>query len=267
MREYWKDWKFWDPKLNPLPENPATLHHVSIVTTCMDRCEDLKKTLKPNILSNADYENLQFVVLNYNSKDDMDEFMLGPEIKPYIDSGKVLYIKTKSPKHYSMSKSRNLAFRQAKDGIVTSVDADNFTGDGFASYLNKMGNLQPQKCCFCKGKRLIHGRIGFFKSEFENELGGYDEKIENYGAEDHDLMARAMCLGYTMMWWAGNSPSDFTKRIKTPRSLITKNFQEKSWKTSEYVNKQYVMEKLKKKDFVANVGVKWGYEPDLEIIR
>ena len=48
-------------------------YKVSICTTCMDRLSDLKQTLPQNIQDNLDYPNVEFVVLDYNSKkDDVD---------------------------------------------------------------------------------------------------------------------------------------------------------------------------------------------------
>ena len=260
-------WNFWDPKLEPLPESPKNNYHITVITTCRNRVSDLKQTLLRNIKDNEDYKNLEFIVLNYNSQDDMDDYMLGPEIKPYIENGKVKYIRTRFPKFYEMGHSRNVCIRASQDNsLITSVDADNFTGKGFVTYLNKMANASsnPQKTIYAKGKKLSHGRISLFKGGFES-IGSYDQELSGYGNDDASVMYRAMAMGFKFMWWSG-SPVDFTRRIKTPRSKVGECMVNPRWRETEAVNKQITMTKLKNKEFVANIGVNWGYVPDLEIV-
>ncbi len=86
----------------------------------------------------------------------------------YIKSGRVSYYRTDKPKYFSMARSRNIAFKVAKGEIVNNLDADNYTyspnyspKECWASYLNKMANQQKGKVIFAKGKRGMHGRIGF----------------------------------------------------------------------------------------------------------
>jgi hypothetical protein len=240
----WDDynWKFWKPNDEPLPEKAKRFRKISICTTCMDRTHDLKKTLIQNILDNSDYPNVEFVVLNYNSKDDMHEWVQG-ELRLWIKNGVVSYHRTKTPKFYDMAKSRNLAFSLAQGEICNNVDADNYTGKGFASVINKMAELCPDHAVFSKGKRLMHGRLGFYKDEFFEELGGYDEELVGYGFDDHNIMYRAMNNGYKMMWWGDVCPMS---RIKTPRGIVGKNMVNKKWKETEKINKKITMDKIKK---------------------
>jgi hypothetical protein len=121
------------------------LHHL---------CETLPKNIEDNI-----YPNVEFVILNYNSPDNLDEWM-----KQYVqlmDDGKILYLKESTIRFYSMTHSRNVAFKAATGDIVCNVDADNFTGN-FATELNRLANEMGTKTLFSKGKRLLHGRLGFF---------------------------------------------------------------------------------------------------------
>lgn len=259
-------WDIWEPDKNPLPKDPNGMSFISIVTTCMNRTHDLKRTLPTNIADNSDYPHLEFVIVNYNSSDDMDEYMTSKEMSPHIKSGKVRYLRTRHPKYYSMSHSRNIGFKNANGMIVTNVDADNYTGEGFASFLNLLSNIKPRKAFFAKGKRLCHGRIGMYKDEFEY-LGGYDESLEGYGADDSNLMYRAMAMKCKLMWWGGISPVDFTKRIKTPRSEVGKNMRNPRWKETEHLNKKLTMERLEAAEFIANIGKNWGYVPDLEEVK
>jgi hypothetical protein len=244
----------WQPKINPLPTEAKVNRKISICTTCMDRTYDLKTTYIKNIEENiATYPNCEFVLLNYNSSDDMDEWVKNNLMK-YIDAGILNYYKTTEPKFYNMSHSRNVAFKLAQGDIVNNVDADNFTGEKFAYLVNMLAELQDSKAVFAKGKRMMHGRIGLYKKEFL-ELGGYDEDLVGYGFDDHSVMYRAMMSGYKLMWWCGICKMG---RIKTPRKEITKNFEQKSWKETERLNKKIVYDKLEAGNLLANVGKHWG---------
>lgn len=252
----WDDykWKFWDPAV-ALPETPSIMRKVSICTTCMGRLKDLQATLVQNIKDNSDYPNVEFVVLDYNSNDGLYKWMID-SMRPLIDSGIVVYYRTTEPQYYNMGHSRNVAFKLATGDIINNVDADNFTKSGFASFLNIMAEVCTEHAVFCKGKRSIHGRAGFYKKDFI-ELGGYDEDLDGYGFDDHNIIYRAMALGYTMMWWGVGG---FYDRIHTPRGVITTNYspEHKSWRKTEEINKQKTFEKLNKGQFVVNQERHWG---------
>jgi hypothetical protein len=162
-----------------------------------------------------------------------------------------------------MAHSRNVAFLGATGQIVSNLDADNFTGHGFASYLNRLANLRSRRAIFAKGKRRNHGRVGMFKDEFI-ALGGYDEDLQGYGGDDHSLILRAMASGFKLMWWAG-SPVDFTRRIVTPREQVGKYMENADYRETERINRQLILEKLQRGEYVVNRNRPWGQVPDLEV--
>lgn len=256
-REMWKSWKFFDLKKDKIPTDEEVKKHrkITISTTCMGRTYDLKRTLIKNIMDNMDYPNVEFLVLNYNSKDDLDEWMKR-YVSPWIEDGTVAYYKTTDPEFYEMGHSRNMCYKLATGDIVNNVDADNFTGVGFASHINKLAEMQPENGVFAKGKRSMHGRLGLYREECI-ALGGYDEDLTGYGYDDHWLLIRAMQTGKKLMWW-GSQSMNFAERIKTPRSVVGNNMREKSWKTTENANKAIATEKFFKKEWVVNKDKPWG---------
>ena len=183
---YWKyiNQNIWKPY--DLSE-PEKYYKISIVTTCMGRLEDLRQTLPKNIEDNSDYEDIEFVIVDYNCPNGTGKWVKD-NFYDMIKEGKMIYCRTEEPKKYSMSHSRNIGFRIATGQIINSVDADSFTKEGFASYVNKLANEQPRKAIFGKGKRMLRGRLGFYKDEFVKQLGGYDEILGEigYGSEDHE---------------------------------------------------------------------------------
>src|SRR5690349_9158200 len=99
---------------------------ISFCIVCMNRLHQLEETLLQNIKDNEGYDNLEFVVLNYNSQDGMDEWVR-EHLSDYISIGKVNYYKTSEPTIFSHSHSKNLMFKLAKGDIVCNVNADNYT--------------------------------------------------------------------------------------------------------------------------------------------
>lgn len=240
--------KIWDGNITSEVKQE---YKISLCTTCMGRLHDLKDTLPVNIKTNKDYQNLEFVILNYNSPDGLDNWMRD-NMSEHIESGKVVYYKTELPQHYSMTKSRNLAFKLASGDIVNNVDADNFVNEGFARYVNVLANQQTEKAIFAKGKRMLRGRLGFWKKEFMEILRGYDESIEHYGHDDHDLMNRAWLAGFTLMWYGGKYyTSNGSKKHQT------ENMEEKNWKMTELKNKIISAENIIDGKIGGNSGA-WG---------
>lgn len=159
----------------------------------MNRVEHLQKTLPQNLKDNSDYQNIEFVILDYNSTDGLEKWMKKSWSK-WQD--KVVYYKTLEPQSYARSHSRNMVFRLATGDILCNLDADNFAGKGFASYINKVFStnneifLSAQK----EGLQDIVGKICFKRTDFE-KIRGYDEEIINYGFEDNDIKNRLIKSG------------------------------------------------------------------------
>ncbi len=257
MREVWDEWRWdiWDPVKEPLPETAKIHKKISICTNSMNRLHDLMVTLPVNIYHNRNYPNVEFVLLNYNSQDKMDEWVRD-YMMPYIEAGILIYVHTTEPSFYRPAHSRNVSFKVATGDIVTNVDADNFTGPGFAEMLNLLAQLRPERAAFSAEKILMHGRIGFYKKEWL-KLGGYDEDLVGYSWEDYNLLFRAMAAGFRLMWW-GHWGSRFTDRIFTFREDKVRYMECKHQVFTEFVNERFTLRKLDRREFLANQGREWG---------
>ena len=234
-------------------------YKISFCTTCMGRLYNLKETLLKNMQDNKDYPNVEFVVLDYNSNDGLGKWIKKKMMK-YIKKGRLVYYRTDEPKSFSMAHSRNIAFKVASGEIVNNLDADNFTShpeketpECWAAYLNRMANDCSEKVIFAKGKSGMRGRIGFYKKEFIDVLGGYDEDLLGYGHDDHDLVYRAWALDFIMYWWGGK----YYNRIKTSRQERNQNM-ERPWKVTENENKIKSAGNIQLGLFKANRGKHWG---------
>jgi len=174
------------------------MYRISFCTAIRNRLHHLKQTLKQNIEDNSSYPELQFVILDYNSDDGLTEW-ISTEMSFYLSSGKVVYYRTEDPAFFDRSHSRNLAFKLAEGDIICNIDADNFTGENFADYINNLFQSTPG--IFITSGKLeakirpdFLGRIGVRKSDFL-AVGGYDEKMDGYGFEDIDLINRLIRYG------------------------------------------------------------------------
>lgn len=265
----WNDynWDFWDREKELLVQHPKKFRKISICTTCMNRTYDLEKTFIQNIKDNEDYSNVEFVLLNYCSKDNLEEWVKN-NLMEYIEKGIVKYCKVLDDiSHYDMSHSRNVVFKLCENNsICNSVDADNFLGKtkdgtmGFASLINKMAEtINDRKAVYFRSKRLAHGRLGMKKEDFML-LGGYPEKLEDgtifegYGWDDKCLLYRAGALGFKMMWFCGDidvnrihSGKDKAKHMKNP-----------DWKQNEDLNYELTMKIMKSKEFIMHRDHHWG---------
>jgi len=237
------------------------MHNISFCITCMNRLYNLKETLPINLKLEQGYPFLEFVILDYNSKDGLGEWIKN-NMMDHIESGRISYYRTEEPEYFNMSHSRNIAFKVARGDIVNNLDADNYTAKDITNppeephsyFINRIANETiSKKVIFAKGKRGMHGRIGFYKDEFINDLGGYDEKLEGYGHDDHDLVGRAWALDYSMYWWGGQ----YCSRIKTSRVEKNANMRRR-WKETEKENKHKSAKNIKEGIFKANQRRLWG---------
>lgn len=174
------------------------MFRISFCTTVMNRLNHLKETLPANLHDNKDCADLEFVILDYNSDDGLEEYIYANYHRE-IDSKRLVYFRSQTSKYFDRSHSRNLAFRLASGQILCNIDADNYTGKGFASYiknkfdsdrnifLSTIGAMQV-------GRRDCLGRICVLKEDFFN-VGGFDERMSSYGFEDYDLVNRLSMTG------------------------------------------------------------------------
>lgn len=176
---------------------------VSLCTVCKNRSSHYKQTILQNIQDNLQNGNVEFILLDYNSGDDLEEWVK-LNLSDYIEKGILTYYKTFEPQYFNRSHSRNMAFRLAKGDLICNVDADNYTGYLFSSYLNEQFILH-NNVFFCAGGdddniacSDIGGRICMHNEVFQ-QIGGYDEAMVNYGLEDFDLINRMKMAGVNKM--------------------------------------------------------------------
>ena len=131
-------------------------------TTAKGRTQHIEQTLPANIRDNADYPNCKFVLVDYCDPGPLRKY-LRENHSPDIESG-VLAVyhyfgRVESPgihaepgdTPFRMAHAKNMAHRlgilEGAD-ILVNLDADNFTGPGFAVWVAEQFS---QRCALCNG--------------------------------------------------------------------------------------------------------------------
>ena len=171
---------------------------IAFCTTCMNRMHHLQQTLAKNIQDNYLPDDVEFVLLDYNSGDGLEQWVR-QNMQHYIDDGILVYYKTFEPECYFRSHSRNLAFRLANAELLCNLDADNFLGKGFASFM--IEEFSKQDKIFYTNNFSCNdtfGRMCVRNSDFM-AIRGYNESLTGYGYEDMDVFNRLKNIGLTQM--------------------------------------------------------------------
>ncbi len=104
------------------------MHRISLCTTCFNRTSQLKQVFAANVsMPFCREESVEWLILNYNSEDDLDEFML-PMIRNKTCN--IRYIKEISGRRWHLSLAKNISHTLASGDILLNLDCDNRIGRG-----------------------------------------------------------------------------------------------------------------------------------------
>ena len=174
-----------------------TLQTVSICTVSMNRLHHVKQTLPVNLKQNQQ-RGINFILLDYNSNDGLSDYVR-ENFQEEIRDGKLSYYQFKDAASFDRCHSRNLAFKLAEGDVVCNVDADNYAGDGFGRFVQKVFSREKHVCFTGldnEWKGDASGKLSVRRSDFIS-VSGYDEHFEGYGYEDLDLVNRLVLNGCT----------------------------------------------------------------------
>lgn len=185
----------------PLSQNPC----IAFCITCKGRVQHLEKTLPLNLPDNADYDNCKFIVLDYNSQDHLIPYLKATH-QGAIDSGKLVVYSYREETPFRVAHAKNMAHRlgilEGAD-ILVNLDADNFTGPGFAQFIAEQFRSEEDIFLWARmiqhGEdrlpRGINGRLVVPVKAFLH-VGGYDERFAVWSPDDKDFNLRLRRLGY-----------------------------------------------------------------------
>jgi hypothetical protein len=226
---------------------------ISFCTTCANRAHQLKETFRVNAPLVAAHPDVEWVILNYSSRDDLDSF-LADQLP--AASGRIVYAKQRADRPWHASVAKNAAHRIGRGRFLFNLDCDNFIGDA----------IEVIRTYTAQGCRLLHlwsglhqdgtyGRIGMMREIF-HAVGGYDESFYPMGYQDRDLLDRVSAWGAPIL------------QIPCETRLAVQNTKEEStrycanggytWRDYDRMNMQRSRANLAAKRFCANVEVPWA---------
>lgn len=224
---------------------------ISFCTSCMNRTDQLKETYISNIEDCIHYgSDVEFVLVNYNSSDDLDDWVRQSLMK-YIELGVVKYYKTNLPDHWDMSHAKNVSHRLAQGEIICNLDPDNFLGDGFYEFVKD--NLYLNKYAFVRKRGAgAGGRLAVHREHFY-KVGGYDERMcYGWGLEDGDMHLRLERFGLKRL-----KPKEFDI-VKHKNSRRTELAMEKDFKISREKHQAIMDENNKNETITVNTETGYG---------
>ncbi|WP_165852009.1 glycosyltransferase [Mucilaginibacter terrenus] len=174
------------------------MYTISFCTAIRNRLHHLRQTLPKNLADNAAYPALEFIILDYNSNDGLEQWIT-INMATHLAAGKVKYIRVADVEYFERSKSRNMAFNAATGQLVCNIDADNFVGKGFAHYINRCFHSDADIFLTAFSNEIANtpdflGRICCRRTDFM-QIGGYNEAMNGYGFEDYEIISRLKKAG------------------------------------------------------------------------
>ena len=172
-------------------------------TTCKGRSQHLKLTLPKNLADNADFPDCKFVIVDYSSTDDVSSYVYWT-FREEIASGRIVLYHAPEQEKFRMAHAKNMAHRLGileGGDILVNLDADNYTGPGFARYVAERFEQDSNVFLWAHvtktdgSQRGISGRVAVSARAFLL-AGGYDEKYVTWAPDDKDFNARLRRIGY-----------------------------------------------------------------------
>lgn len=191
---------------------------ISLCTPVMNRTQDLRKSMHARILAARLSPPIEFVILDYNSRDDLAEYVGSLELP---DGIKLTYAKYEGRNYYHQAHAYNLAILAGSGDFFTLMGADTYP---LGEYFNVVRKMASEGYIWMEDERY-RGAIACRRDEFI-ESGGFDERFESYGPEDRELAARltrrGVRKGILPRGLIGNFPTADEIKMENYRLRMTK---------------------------------------------
>lgn len=230
---------------------------ISFCTTSMNRLQHIKQTVEKNIKNASSYENFEFVLLDYNSKDGLGDWVKENLFK-YIENEKLKFIQTKEPRYWVAAHAKNIAHKMASGDILCNVDADVSIPEGFCEYINKIF-LKPKTIVAFDSldKNKNNGCAGIIaiKKEDFYSVNGYDENIcLGWGCDDMNFQFRTRMHNNLELI----TPPPICSCLNHSNELRVENCQSKDIFLTRELSVNICQDVALNKDYIANKSIHWG---------
>lgn len=229
---------------------------ISFCTTSMNRLFHIEQTYINNIKNSISYENVEFILLDYGSQDNIETWAKD-NLKNFIEEGLVSFYQTKEPKFWVAAHAKNIAHKMASGDILINLDSDVYIPENFCDYI---------KSCFSKNIILSFdskdmdnndgcaGMIGARKEHFYS-VNGYDENIYlGWGFDDLNYQFRCRMKNDLELLVCPK----IIKCISHDNEIRNKNCQLKNIEATRLISKNITEDCALKQDYIANKFIEWG---------
>jgi len=227
----------------------------------MNYLKYFKESFENNIsLYGKGYEDkLEYCILDYGSNDGFSEY-IKENHKDLIECGLVnFYQMITKPEYFHITHSKNVVHKLAQGEFVINLDADNLLVRGSTEKIFKMiEDNRDDHLVLTHRRKLIRGRIGFYKDDFINLLGGYDERMGIYGVDDRDMFERSIASKFVEInigkKYNNRIMNDVEDRYHSYNNIKT---DEQRWQC-KVDNNNIMRSSLENGIYKANQGKPWG---------
>lgn len=230
---------------------------ISFCTTCMGRLYHLSQTLPISLFNTASYKNREFVLLNYGSRDGLDEWVKS-NLRWWIEAGIVQYFHFAEPKHFYATHAKNMAHKVATGDILCNLDADNYALPNFAEYLAQQFQknvVVSSKSSDIGGNHGCCGKIATRREHFYS-INGYDEDQRwGWGMDDTSFQHRVKSHNRLELVVCGR---EWNRAIDHSVEERTRNYPLKDIHESNRLSYELLKKIDDSKQYVVNCGRGWG---------
>jgi glycosyltransferase involved in cell wall biosynthesis len=233
---------------------------ISLCTTCHNRAYQFKQVFDQNLSAVLNDADVEWVILNYNSNDDLDSFMLS---RLSDANGKIVYAREKTAQSWHSSIAKNISHKIASGDALMNLDCDNYIGNALEIIRSKLrgnlGGLHLWSGWYGDG---TYGRIVVRKQHFF-AAGGYDESFYPMAHQDTDLLYRLCTMGIEIRQYLCEREMALTNTKAD--SILHCRTGGMTWEQFYIANRNKSLANLRASNLIANIGHEWG-AGDLEIV-
>ena len=228
---------------------------LSFCITCMNRYNQLKKTLPENLKYNKrGINNIEFILVDFitDATNGIEKYIKN-NFKSELETGYLKYYQTDELRYWHSSVAKNTSHILASGKYVVNLDCDNFVGlNGYLFVLNKFNDYGDDIIIHQSSNKFKSGTMGRISMSKENfiKLGGYDEQLQPMAWQDGDIIERGKLLG---LRYENYSDCRYNRAIRNEKSSSVINcYTKPNYKNMIQVNKVIVNYKLHNKMIIAN---------------
>ena len=230
---------------------------ISFCTTSMNRLQHVRETIKENIKNSLSYDDAEFILLDYNSTDGLEEWVKN-NLYEYIEKEKLKFLQTKEPKYWVAAHAKNITQKIAKGDVICNLDSDIFIPDNFCTYIREIFSKPKVVMAFNSldsfGNNGCAGIIATKKEDFYS-VNGYDENIYlGWGCDDMNYQFRVRMQNELELI----VPPPLCKCINHSNELRVENCQSKDIFLTQELSVNMCHDAANNKDYIVNKSIHWG---------